>query len=108
VYPDPLGPALDPDNYFKDYYSNAFHAVFDNSDNLYAIDSNRQRVLIYKKPFSSCGTKQGDLNMDGFVDIFDLSTLLTRWGSTDNQADLNDDGVVSIFDLSILLSNWGI
>ncbi|OGY23210.1 MAG: hypothetical protein A2172_02415 [Candidatus Woykebacteria bacterium RBG_13_40_15] len=52
-------------------------------------------------------TKTGDLNSDGKVDIFDLSILLTRWGSSDTTADLNKNGTVDIFDLSILLSYWG-
>ena len=51
--------------------------------------------------------KTGDLNSDGKVDIFDLSTLLTRWGTSDATADLNKNGSVDIFDLSTLLSNWG-
>jgi len=51
--------------------------------------------------------KIGDINGDGKVDIFDLSILLTRWGSNDATADLNKNGVVDIFDLSILLSHWG-
>jgi hypothetical protein len=51
--------------------------------------------------------KQGDLNGDGKVDIFDLSILLSNWGSTGGVADINKDGKVDIFDLSVLLSNWG-
>jgi hypothetical protein len=53
-------------------------------------------------------TKEGDINADGQVNIFDLSTMLSVWNTGDTNADLNDDGVVSIFDLSVLLSNWGI
>lgn len=48
----------------------------------------------------------GDLNNDGVVNVFDLSILLSQWGST-GTADLNHDGTVNVFDLSILLSNWG-
>ena len=51
-------------------------------------------------------TKTGDLNGDGAVNIFDLSILLSRWGTADASADLNHDGTVNIFDLSELLSNW--
>lgn len=50
--------------------------------------------------------KRGDLNNDGFVNIFDLSILLARWRTSDAIADINGDGEVNIFDLSILLSNW--
>jgi cellulase (glycosyl hydrolase family 5)/dockerin type I repeat protein len=49
----------------------------------------------------------GDLNNDGTVNIYDLSILLSDWGTTNATADLNNDGTVNIYDLSILLSNWG-
>ena len=49
----------------------------------------------------------GDINGDGSVNIFDLSTLLSHWGTADTASDLNHDGTVNIFDLSSLLSHWG-
>jgi endoglucanase len=49
----------------------------------------------------------GDLNNDGVVNIFDLSIMLSDWGTNNATADLNHDGTVNIFDLSILLSHWG-
>jgi len=50
---------------------------------------------------------EGDINHDGKVNVFDLSTLLSNWGKTGaNASDLNGDGVVNILDLSILLSGW--
>jgi endoglucanase len=49
---------------------------------------------------------QGDTNNDARVNIFDLSALLSGWGSTAANLDFNLDGTVSIFDLSILLSHW--
>lgn len=48
----------------------------------------------------------GDVNADGKVNVFDLSTLLTNWSKTSGAADLNKDGSVNVFDLSILLSHW--
>jgi hypothetical protein len=51
--------------------------------------------------------KIGDLNGDGVVDVFDLSILLSEWGTQNATADLNKDGTVNVFDLSILLSHWG-
>jgi hypothetical protein len=51
--------------------------------------------------------KIGDLNHDGSVNIFDLSILLSGWGTTSATDDLNGDGTVNIFDLSIFLSHWG-
>lgn len=57
---------------------------------------------------SRAATGVGDFNKDGKVDIFDVSTLLSKWdtrGAT--EYDLNSDNNVNIFDLSLLLSNWG-
>ncbi len=58
-------------------------------------------------PSASPSGKIGDLNNDGQVNIFDLSILLSAWGTNNATADLNHDGTVNIFDLSMLLSNWG-
>jgi hypothetical protein len=58
----------------------------------------------------NCATasgKPGDINGDGTVNVFDLSILLSKWGTSDPATDLNSDGTVNVFDLSILLSNWG-
>jgi len=56
--------------------------------------------------------KQGDINGDNAVNIFDLSILLSNYGKTRAQAsnpvaDLNNNNTVDIFDLSILLSRYG-
>ena len=56
--------------------------------------------------------KSADVNRSGSVDIFDLSIMLSNWGtsaSANNAAlnsDLNWNGTVDLFDLSILLSRW--
>ncbi len=52
-------------------------------------------------------TISGDINGDGHVNVFDLSILLSNYGSTAANCDLNNDGTVNIFDLSILLSHYG-
>jgi hypothetical protein len=49
----------------------------------------------------------GDINGDGVVNIFDLSIMLSKWGTADAASDLNHDGIVNVFDLSALLSHWG-
>src|SRR6266550_1917182 len=48
----------------------------------------------------------GDINNDGTVNVFDLSMLLTHWGTSDAASDINHDGTVNVFDLSPLLSHW--
>src|SRR5262249_1059378 len=58
-------------------------------------------------PTSSPSGNIGDLNNDGSVDIFDLSILLSGWGTSKATDDLSHDGTVNIYDLSILLSHWG-
>lgn len=50
--------------------------------------------------------RRGDMNLDGKVDVQDLSYLLSKWRTSDSTADINKDGRVNISDLSILLSNW--
>jgi chitodextrinase len=48
-----------------------------------------------------------DINRDGSVNIFDLSTMLSNWGHTwASSSDMNGDSVVNIFDLSALLAAW--
>lgn len=54
--------------------------------------------------------KQGDVNSDGAVNIFDLSIMAAHWGQSGqpySAGDLSGDGTVNIFDLSILASKWG-
>lgn len=56
---------------------------------------------------SSAATLVGDLNNDGVVNVFDLSIMLSDWGTANTTVDLNNDGSVNVFDLSTLLSHWG-
>jgi hypothetical protein len=53
------------------------------------------------------GAVTGDINGDGHVNIYDLSTLLSNWNGSSAASDLNHDGTVNVFDLSVLLSHWG-
>ena len=49
-----------------------------------------------------------DLNNDRIVNVQDLSTLLSLWGTEpDGPPDFNFDGSVDEQDLDILLSLWG-
>ena len=52
----------------------------------------------------------GDANLDGRVDINDLTIVLSNYGNTAatwSQGDLNGDSKVDINDLTIVLSNYG-
>jgi hypothetical protein len=55
----------------------------------------------------------GDTDLDGDVDLADLSALLSAFGSCvggpryDPSADINNSGCVSLADLSLLLGNFG-
>lgn len=54
---------------------------------------------------SSTGDSGADLDGNGKVDIFDLSTLLRNWNKN-GQGDLNGNSLVDVFDLSIMLRSW--
>jgi hypothetical protein len=57
------------------------------------------------------GTRVGDLNGDGAVDLSDLTVLLAHFGTPSGAAledgDLDGDGDVELTDLSILLTHFG-
>lgn len=51
----------------------------------------------------------GDANLDGVVNVLDLSILGVYWGmsgATWMQGDFTRDGVVDVLDLSVLAANW--
>ena len=48
-----------------------------------------------------------DLDNDGDVDLVDLATLLSAFGTTAATADLDCNGSVGLTDLTILLANFG-
>jgi hypothetical protein len=64
-------------------------------------------MLLFPLGVSADGKSQGDLDNNGKVDIIDLSTLLSNYGTTNTLADANGNGTVDIIDLSIVLSNYG-
>lgn len=49
----------------------------------------------------------GDLNIDGYVDVFDVAAVSAHWGQSGPLlADANDDGLVDIFDVAVVSSKW--
>jgi hypothetical protein len=47
-----------------------------------------------------------DFNRSGRVDIFDLNSMLNRWGQQSSIYDINVNNKVDIFDLTFLLNRW--
>ena len=59
---------------------------------------------------SILGTRVGDLNLDGAVELSDLAVMLSNFGSAAGayeQGDVDGDGFVTLSDLALLLSNFG-
>ena len=49
----------------------------------------------------------GDVNFDGFVNIFDINLVSANWGSPGGPTgDANGDGSVNIFDINLISANW--
>jgi len=50
---------------------------------------------------------KGDINLNGVVDKYDFSLMMSAWGLTGiNSSDLNDDHIVDRYDFSLLMLNW--
>lgn len=50
--------------------------------------------------------KGGDVDGNGCIDFDDLSSLLLKYGMSEEEADINGDGVINFDDLSKLLLNY--
>ncbi len=50
----------------------------------------------------------GDINLDGVVDIFDVNDVSAHWGTFGPAGDANGDGIVDIFDVNLISSNWSL
>ena len=52
-------------------------------------------------------TIDGDINLDGTVNIFDINAVSSNWSTAGPQGDANGDGIVNIFDINLISANWG-
>ena len=50
---EPTTDPLNPWTHLNDFYSNLYSMTFDDQDNLYTVESNRSRVLVYYNPLPS-------------------------------------------------------
>lgn len=48
-----------------------------------------------------------DVSGDGLVNLVDIHSIFTYWGSTSLFGDANGDGTVSFRDVSTVLAHWG-
>lgn len=101
--------------------SRYFHADCDQDGQLWMSGSpfaDDQVVYDGLKLYGCCVTNcadrpcDGDIDMDGDVDLQDLTLLLSEFGLSGSAviypcSDFNSDGVIDISDLSILLSHFG-
>jgi hypothetical protein len=59
-------------------------------------------------------SKTPDLNHDGIVDIGDIATIASAYGSVQGSSnynhatDLNGDGTINILDLALAASDYGV
>jgi hypothetical protein len=52
-------------------------------------------------------TVDGDINLDGMVNIFDINSVSANWSTAGPAGDANGDGIVNIFDINLISANWG-
>jgi hypothetical protein len=50
--------------------------------------------------------QDGDINLDGTVDIFDVGEVSDYWMTAGPQGDVNGDGSVDIFDVGMISDHW--
>ncbi len=99
-YIDPLAASTDPNFFLEDYYSEAISADFDQYDNLYIVDLNRGRVLVYK-PFCGADT-DGDSWTDcqeAFITTDPLVACLNNGWPPDPSPQPDGNGTVGIDDV---------
>lgn len=51
--------------------------------------------------------QQGDVNLDGVVNMTDVNLVISNFGQMNFAADANSDGIVNFVDLQMVLANFG-
>lgn len=69
-------------------------------------DSDDERIGVEIFRADETGDKVGDINGDGKVDLLDLVTAASHFGSDAPEADVNQDGTVDVIDLTIIAGNF--
>jgi hypothetical protein len=116
--PDPL-----PENVLPPYYGSFGTRVWDpcntspffgedfslDKDNNHGLDNDGDGFYDEDDPDCSVEFCDSDFDMNGVVDVADLTIMLANWGVCDGSCpgDANGDGTVDTADLVILLNEWG-
>ena len=50
---------------------------------------------------------QGDVDLDGFINITDVLLIIDHWGEFEGEYDINENGTVDLGDLLIVIASWG-
>lgn len=82
------------------------HMIADEQIN-YLNTANLQTVTLNVGGTGCILKTQGDIDCSGEINVFDLGTLLSSFGTNNANADLDGSGQVTVVDLSILLSHFG-
>ena len=62
---------------------------------------------LFEFPQIGPATECPDINGDGEVNVDEVLSIISGWGSSGHEADANDDDVVDADDLLYVLANWG-
>ena len=86
-----------------------YTGVNDTANACAIIDNDGDGLYDEDDPDCSIEFCDADFDMNGVVDVADLTILLANWGTCDGSCpgDANGDGMVDTADLVILLNEWG-